>query len=567
MNEFFKRMIEGIKTLWAKWTLVQKLITGAVLLVAVVAVILVLVLGSSSDTVSLLSASITDTNQLDRISARLDQEGITHQIQSGSIRVRDEKIARQARAILFRENLIPKDVSPWDVFNTGSKWTVTDLENNVKVQRAITRTLESHIESLGEIDSARVILTFPEKKLLASTQTQKKASVIITPRPGVNMQEQNRIKGIENLVLFAVDGLTKENLVISDSSGHLLNSNDEMLAEMNKLDLGKKQINYKLELQNYYASSISQALEKVFPDRILIANLELDLNFDAQTFEENKILPTILSEDNPATPKNESVYVDKIDAVTEKKRVIYAGTGIHPDGPGGVEGNVVDGYKDQVGQIVEHDETHDIVQSKWSSRLVKGEKSPIKIEKFAIGIFVDGVWVTKRNSKGEVLTSERGGIEREFIPVSSDDVKRIEQVIKNAINFDITDGDKVTVQAIQFDRTKEFELADQAFRQKKIMTLSIIILVASIVGMVFLAFIVRAIIKSREAARRRREEEEARKQAAMREAALRRAEEESANMQMSVGSKNAEEEERAKQLARENPENVANLIRTWLAEE
>lgn len=567
MNEFFKRMIEGIKALWKKWTLVQKIITGAIISVVIISIVLVLVLGSSSDMVPLLSASITDTQQLDRISARLDQEGIAHQVQANSIRVDSEKSARRARAILFRENLIPKDISPWDVFNSGSKWTVTELENNVKIQQAITRTLESHIESLGEVDSARVILTFPEKKLLSSTQTQKKASVIITPRPGVNMQEQNRIKGIENLVLFAVDGLTKENLVISDSSGRLLNSNDEMLAEMNKLDLGKKQINYKLELQNYYASSISQALEKIFPDRVLIANLELDLNFDAQTFEENKILPTILSEDNPATPKNESVYVDKIDAVTEKKRVIYAGTGIHPDGPGGVEGNVVDGYKDQVGQIVEHDETHDIVQSKWSSRSVKGEKSPIKIEKFAIGIFLDGVWVTKRNAKGEVLTSESGGIEREFIAVTPEEQKKVEQVIKNAINFDITDGDKVTVQAIQFDRTKEFELADNAFRQRKIMTLAIMIIVASVVGMVLLAFVIRAIVKSREAARRRREEEEARKQAAMREAALRRAEEESANMQMSIGSKNAEEEERAKQLARENPENVANLIRTWLAEE
>lgn len=569
MNEFFKRIIEAIKKFWNSWSVVQKIITGVVVLVVICGLIAVIAISTKSDMKPLLTSAITDSELLDRISAELDESGISHNVQNQRIFVENERSAKKARALLFRKNLIPKDISPWDVFNTGSKWTVTELENNIRVQQAITKTLEEHLRALDGIDQAQVILTFPEEKLISSMQTQKKASVILTPRPGVNLNDLNRIKTIENMVLFAVDGLTKENLSISDSTtDRILTSNDEMLADMNKLDLGKRQMFYKIELQNYYAKTISKALSAVFPgDRVVIANLELDLNFDVESFEEQKILPTIMRVDNPLTVKNEEIYMDKVDVVTEKKRVVYAGTGIHPDGPGGVEGQTVDGYKDQVGQIVEHDETHDIVKSEISNRKTKGEKAPIKIEKFAVGIFIDGVWHKVRTASGELVTSETGGIKREFIPVSDEEIRKVETAVKNAVNFDLADGDKVTVQGIQFDRTKEFEAEDNAFRHHKMMVMALMISAISIVAIILLAFIIRAIIKAREAARRRREEEEARRQAAARERALRAAEEESANMQMAIGSRSAEDEEMAKQIARENPESVANLIRTWLAEE
>jgi flagellar M-ring protein FliF len=83
------------------------------------------------------------------------------------------------------------------------------------------------------------------------------------------------------------------------------------------------------------------------------------------------------------------------------------------------------------------------------------------------------------------------------------------------------------------------------------------------------SFIVFRLI-SREIERRRRlrEEELARQHQAMREAALRSAEEESAEVEMSVEDRaRMELEEMAINAAREHPEDVAQLIRTWLAEE
>jgi flagellar M-ring protein FliF len=82
----------------------------------------------------------------------------------------------------------------------------------------------------------------------------------------------------------------------------------------------------------------------------------------------------------------------------------------------------------------------------------------------------------------------------------------------------------------------------------------------------FVAF--RFISRELERRRRLREEELSRQHQAMREAALRSAEEEGLEVEMSVEERaRLEMQENAINMAREHPEDVAQLIRTWLVEE
>ena len=89
------------------------------------------------------------------------------------------------------------------------------------------------------------------------------------------------------------------------------------------------------------------------------------------------------------------------------------------------------------------------------------------------------------------------------------------------------------------------------------------------VAAVLVAFIIfRLISREMERRRRLREEELSRQHQAMREAALRSAEEEGVEVQMSVEERaRLEMQENAINMAREHPEDVAQLIRTWLVEE
>ena len=89
------------------------------------------------------------------------------------------------------------------------------------------------------------------------------------------------------------------------------------------------------------------------------------------------------------------------------------------------------------------------------------------------------------------------------------------------------------------------------------------------VALVLVLFIViRLVMRELERRRRLREEELLRQQQAAREQALWDAKEESVGVTMSVEeSRRAELQENAIAMAKEHPEDVAMLIRTWLMEE
>ena len=98
--------------------------------------------------------------------------------------VADQENARRLRAILIREDLIPPQTDPFSIFEVD-RFSITDFERNVNLQRALTRNLEQHITALDDVVAANVTLVVPETELFAEDQNPTTASIIITPRLGL----------------------------------------------------------------------------------------------------------------------------------------------------------------------------------------------------------------------------------------------------------------------------------------------------------------------------------------------------------------------------------------------
>ena len=198
MNEWLKGQIDRIKTLWGQWKLPQKMIFFGIIGVTFAAVIMLVLFSASPSQVPLLSQPITDEQQLADIATRLDQEGVSYSITPNNvIMMEDERTAQRMRAILTREDLIPAGTDPWALFDV-ERWTLTDFERNVNLQRSIMRQLEQHITALDDVDAASVTIVVPEEQLFAEQQNPVTASVIITPKPGSDIRENRaKIEGIE----------------------------------------------------------------------------------------------------------------------------------------------------------------------------------------------------------------------------------------------------------------------------------------------------------------------------------------------------------------------------------
>lgn len=141
-------------------------------------------------------------------------------------------------------------------------------------------------------------------------------------------------------------------------------------------------------------------------------------------------------------------------------------------------------------------------------------------------------------------------------------------MIEHAVGYDKTRGDSVSVETLQFDRSAQFKAENEKYQSQQRMQQAILYSIIGVAVLIVAFIIFRLISREMERRRRLREEELARQHQMMREAALKSAEEEEMDVAMSVEERaRMEMQENAINMAREHPEDVAQLIRTWLVEE
>jgi flagellar M-ring protein FliF len=568
MNEWIKKFFDQIKTLWTKWGLVQKLILIGIVVAAIAGTIALFSISASPSMVPVIDVPIRDEETLDRIITRINAEGVRTSLSStGVIMVQDDRTARQMRTILIREDLIPSGTSPWEIFYR-ERWTITDFERNVNLQRANTQMVIEHIKALDDIDDASVTLVVPPKELFASQQDPTTASIILTPAPGSDIIEnRKKIEGIQKLVLNAVPGLIADNITITDNNSNVLNDFEGMQA-FDDLNLTIRQQKFISEKETEYRRKILASLQNTFTaERVRDLDIKIDMDMSKKQISTTQLLPTILKPRTPGLPYDDSQYVESIPGSLQTTSTNWEGTGFNPEGPPGVEGQTTPVMRDMsnlYGTV--NQETH-FENNEISRQQIEEEKSPM-IDRVTVSVNIDGQWVPKYDEEGNPVVLPNQTIEREYIPVPAEILANTQLLIQDAIGYNQNRGDSVSVQNIPFDRTKEFADADAAYFRSKQFELFGIIALSSIAGLLIIFIAVKLVMREMERRRRLREEELSRQHQMMRESALRQAEEEGVEVSMSVEErKRMELQENAINMAKEHPEDVAQLIRTWLLEE
>lgn len=568
MNEWLKKLVSQIKELWSKWTIIQKVILIGVIVAVIVALVLVVSLSSKTTEVPLFSVAVTDEAQRDNIVYRLAQENVAVNVNAaGMLTVKDEATARRMRAILVREDLVPGNVDPWNLFDT-ERWTTTDFERNVNLQRSITNQIKQHIEALDEVDVANVVLSMPEKTLFQEDQDPVSASVIIYPKPGSDITEnKKKIQGIQKILLKAIPGLLAENVTIADSSGVILNDFEGM-KDIERIDVIAKEQKLIQNLETQYQAKILNALQLIFSaDRVRDLNIKIDMDMSQKVVEATEYSPIILKEDDPKTPYDDSKYVESITLSSETVEKKWTGTGSNPEGPAGIEGQNPPVYSDMSNLYGTSEERGNKQNNVINTKHISEQKSPT-IDRVTVSVNIDGEWDYKYDESGKVVMLPNGTIERVYTPVSTEDLNQATSLVQDAIGYNELRGDSVTVRNIRFDRTAQFREEDAKYIKAQQTRQTVFYALTGVV-VVLVAFIVFRFI-SRELERRRRikEEEDLRKRQLEREKVLWESEQAGMEVTMSVEERHrAELLENAISMAKDHPEDVAMLIRTWLMEE
>ena len=569
MNEWLKKLFSQVKGLWSKWSIIQKIILIGIVAAVIAGLILVSVLSSRPTTVPLFSIPVTDETMRDKIVYRLSQENVKVSLSdAGMISVDDEATARRMRSILVREDLGPGNVDPWNLFDI-ERWTITDFQQNVNLQRSITAQITRHIESLDEIDRAEVVLGMPEKSLFSADQKPVTASVILMIKPGSDFSEnKNKVEGVQKLLIMAVPGLKAENITIVDTSGTVLNNFAEKAAS-ERVDIIAKEQKLIEQLENAYSKKILETLQQNFDrDRVRNINIKIDMDMSKKEVNSTEYFPFTLRPDNQDTPYDDSELFPSVTLSSQTIDKIWKGTVYNPEGPSGTEGQNPPVYSDMTNMYGINQEKSETKNQAINTRQTQEIKSPA-IDRVTVSVNIDGVWKRKTDpASGKIVITPAGSIEREYVPVAPEDLDKAKLLVQDAIGYNRTRGDSVTVTNIAVDRTAQFAAEDIAYLRAEQTRRTILLSVIGVIAVLIAFILFRIISREMERRRRLREEELLRQHQLEREKTLWEAEQAGMEVTMSVEERErAELQESVLSIAREHPEDVAMLIRTWLMEE
>jgi len=568
MNETVKKFLGQGKALWGKWSVMQRAILVGIAAIAVIGIIALFSVSASPSLVAVIDAPIRDEDARDRIVTRINEEGVrAHVTATGLIQVADEATARRMRTILIREDLIPRGVDPWAIFDRD-RWTITDFERDVNRQRAQTQMITDHIRAVDGVDNASVTIVWPRRELFMADQNPVTASVIIFPRPGSNIsQNRHVIEGIQRLLQLAVEGLREEHIAITDHTGVILNDFTSMAA-LDRMNIIEREQRQRQTLEASYRARVLRELQNIFSsDRVRDLNVSIDMDMSVRAVQTEEFFPITIRPRTPGLPFDDSEIVASVPRSVSRSETRWEGTGFNPEGPPGVEGHTPPAFRDMsnlFGRMTQ--ETH-VQNEEINRRVIQEEQSP-QVNRISVSVNIDGTWRRVFDERGNPVVRPDGSIEREYTPLAEADRLAAEALVRNAIGFNLGRGDSVTVQNIAFDRTREFAEEDLAFfRQRQIQTTVMVFLFG--IALLLVGFIIfRVIAREMERRKRIQEEERARREQALRESAMAEAEQDGLDVSISVEDRGRMElMESVVNLAKEHPEDCAQLIRTWLLEE
>jgi flagellar M-ring protein FliF len=507
MSEFFKQLIGQCVAIWNKLSLQQKVVTSGLVFFTVLGLAGLLVWAQTSggktsgDAGYRVLYSELDPEEAGAITEELQKAKYPYKLESGGRTITvPAKQLYEVRIALAREGLPRSRGLGYEIFDK-TNFGMTDFVQKMNARRALEGELQRTIEGLDEVKRARVHIVVPEPTIFLDQQKEAKASVVLQYKPGRQIGK-DQIRGISFLVSSSVDGLKPDNVSIVDFEGRLLTT---PFAQENTALVGSHNMELQEDIERNLENKVSQMLSGILGPSKAYVKVAADLDFDR--------VERTMEQYNPEGRVVRSE--ERIDEVTKNA----------PDGDHQKERSLTN-Y--EIDKTVQH-----IMQEVGN------------IKRLTISVAVDGKY--SNDKKGETNYAAR----------TAEEMGVIEDIVKNAVGYDLARGDQIAVSQMQFgNEFMQQERRDFAARDRWEFWLTIIkYVIGALIALLlilFLRYLAKTIVEAMNPPLPVME------QLGVIEEVPREVPEEVR--------KSSEILERVELMTREEPVNISAIIRQWLAE-
>ena len=424
----FKVLFSQLVVLYSKLTKQQKIIIAAAIVGIVAFLIFMVVYTAKKDSGSRYETLFESLSSEDaaKVVEQLEKDQIPYELLDNNIIKVPKKDVYKERITIASLGIPKNNGVGFELFDT-QEFGATSFDQNVKYLRAIEGELSRTINALSPIESANVSLALPKDTLFVSKQVDPTASVMIQIIEGRRLSSK-QIRGIKNLVSAAVPKLTSANVMLIDSNGDTLGDEDEMV-QMGELSATQQK--YKTKQEKKKQRKIIEVISPfVGGDKKVVAQVTIEFDFSIKN-----------STSEIYDPEN----VVRSEQISEEKR-----DGGSPAEIGGVPGTVsnigpVQGLKST--QTSEKYEKNTGTTNYEVGKTVSTTKSQFaRIKRITAAVVVDGKYKFKLGEDGTATQ------ELEYEALSKSDMQALSSLVSRSIGVDMTRGDQITVENLQFKR-------------------------------------------------------------------------------------------------------------------
>ena len=516
-----KKLLEKVKGLLEKFKSQSKTIKIAIIgsIIAVLIAIGSAVFYSSSDKYQVLFSDL-DAADAQTVINTLNESKVDTKIDSNTNTIWVPKDQVDQLRLELAPNLTSGSKG-YELMDSGSSFGMTDEEFKIKKVRMQQGELERTIKYFPQVEEARVHITEATNSVFAKESEPGKAAVYLKLKKGTTIDE-DQVKAIVALVSGSTENIPRENIDVIDGDMNLLT----------------KDINIDgTELASSGTISKQQEAEKVYEDRLqkaivillepvvgrdkVRATVNVNLDFDSKQKTQTVVDPNkvIISQEN-------------------SKESNTAGGGTTSQSP--VDNNMTNETTtntDNSTSSKEEQRTNYEV-GKSESKVIS---APGEVKRLTASVVVDG---------------------------NLDDATRqtLENLVGNAIGLDTLRGDQVSVLGMEFD-TSDQQAAKAAIEamdaEAETASKNKMMIIAGAVGALLLGVIIFLLMRRR---KKKKVEDEQLLNTLIDDTIIPKEPETFAPIEFEANNKKSHLESEIKKYAMEKPDQVVEIIKSWLTE-
>ena len=446
---------------------------------------------------------------------RLKEQQINYKIENdGSAILVPRSKVHQLRLDLASNGLPSGGVTGFEIFDQTQIGS-TNFEQKVNYYRALSGELTRTIRQMKNVSYAKVQVTPSKDSIYKDEAKPAKASVMLQLEQYQQLSAP-QVRSIANLVASSVETLNPENVTIVDTAGNLLSAQLEGESEEDDFS---NQLKMKNKLESTMEKDLNVMLTKVLGLNNFVVKVNADLNFNKRNVTSKEYEPVV---------GDEGVVRSR-----QTKEESQEGTTTTPEGVPGTTSNIPQ-YQENSQQQQESQNEEEIVNYEINQKVEEFVKSQGNVERLSVSVMVN-----------EDLDNQQQ--------------EQIRQAISTAVGYNQSRGDEISVIGMPFDNSMEESTAQAQAELAAQRRQRTYLIVAGIIAVLALLFYLyrRSQSTSEEAAKEMdytvddtTEGEEA--------ATSELSEEEQAKREL---------RQELQKLAQEQPEEIAELVRSWMSEE